>query len=83
MFTLTLLSNFIPNSWSSIFTYSNVVKWIIAKIKSSVQFSCFLHPNAWCSLDDPCLIFIFTIDFCCLEAHFSYLENGVIELDNK
>lgn len=82
VFTLTLMINFVPNFWSSIFPYSDGEK-LLPRLRALCSSLALLHPNAWGSLDDPCLIFILTIDFCCLETHFTCLENGIIELDKK
>ena len=84
VFTLTLQMHFC--SKFLVFNSSTFpsVAWIIVMIKTSVQFSYpLLHPNACWGLNNPCPIFISTIDFYCLEAHFSYLEHGMIELNKK
>lgn len=84
LITLTLDAFFFPNPWSQIFPFSMVVDGLLPRSRPlCTSLALLLHPNAcWC-LENSCPIFISIIDSYCLEAHFSYLEHVMTELDKK
>lgn len=82
VFTLTLLINFVPNFWSSIFPYSNGGKWIITKIEICAVLlpSCIqMHGVVWMTLT----LFLFSLLISTFGSSLQLPGKCMIELNKK